>query len=151
MMKLISLRSSMAHLNNNDCSSTAHEPSALKNFSMSFSTVSSTGEQRLSLHSCERDSLYSPGRRIMTRNDSAREASSARIAYEARPWLKHYPSYMQTEITPRFASGLEMFLETVKNTPEQWAIYYFEQSMSYSQLDRASTALAAALKEQGIV
>jgi long-chain acyl-CoA synthetase len=87
----------------------------------------------------------------MTRNDSAPEASSARIAYEARPWLKHYPSYMQTEITPRFASGLEMFLETVKNTPEQWAIYYFEQSMSYSQLDRASTALAAALKEQGIV
>ena len=82
----------------------------------------------------------------MTRDDSAREASSARIAYEARPWLKHYPSYIQPEITPRFASGLEMFLETVKNTPEQRAIYYFEQSMSYSQLDRASTALAACCK-----
>jgi long-chain acyl-CoA synthetase len=85
------------------------------------------------------------------RDDSAIEAMSAREIYEARPWLKHYPSYVQPEISLQFASGLEMFLETVKNTPEQPAIYYFEQPISYSQLDRASTALGAALKEQGII
>jgi len=43
-----------------------------------------------------------------------------------------------------------MFLETAKAMPEQAAIYYFEQSMSYSELDRKSTALAAALKGRGV-
>ena len=85
------------------------------------------------------------------KDDSALEAMSARAAYEVHPWLKHYASYMQPEITPRFASGLEMFLETVQTMPEQTAMYYFDWAMSYRQLDRASTALAAALKEQGIV
>src|SRR6266487_1486510 len=82
--------------------------------------------------------------------DSKPGASSARAAYEAHPWLKHYPSYIQPEITPRFTNGLEPFLETAKNKPEQAAIYYFDQSMSYGELDRKSTALAAALKELGI-
>lgn len=85
------------------------------------------------------------------KDDSAIEAMSARAAYEVRPWLKHYASYMQPEITPRFASGLEMFLEAVQTMPEQAAMYYFDWAMSYRELDRASTALAAALKEQGIV
>ncbi len=82
--------------------------------------------------------------------DTKPGASSARAAYEARPWLKHYPSYIQPEITPRFTNGLEPFLETAKNKPEQPAIYYFDQPMSYGELDRKSTALAAALKDLGV-
>jgi len=77
-------------------------------------------------------------------------AAAARAAYEGRPWLKHYPSYIPPELTPRFASGLGLFLETVKAMPEQAAIYYFDQTMSYAELDRKSTALAAALKERGV-
>ncbi len=85
----------------------------------------------------------------MVIDDAARGASSAREAYDARRWLKHYPSYIQPELIPRFASGLEMFLDTVKAMSEQAAIYYFDQSMSYGTLDRKSTALAAAFKEHG--
>ncbi len=83
-------------------------------------------------------------------DDSALEATGAREAYEARPWLMHYPSFIQPEITPRFASGLEMFLETVQAMPDQAAIYYFDRPMSYGKLDQTSTALAAALKERGV-
>jgi long-chain acyl-CoA synthetase len=83
-------------------------------------------------------------------DDSAREASRAREAYEARPWLKLYPGFIQPEITPRFASGLEMFLETVQTMPEQAALYYFDRAINYSELDRASSALAAALKERDV-
>jgi long-chain acyl-CoA synthetase len=83
-------------------------------------------------------------------DDSALEASRAREAYEARPWLKLYPGFIQPEITPRFASGLEMFLETVQTMPEQAALYYFDRAISYSELDRASSALAAALKERDV-
>lgn len=84
------------------------------------------------------------------RDDSAFKATTPRAAYEARPWLKHYPGYIPPELTPRFASGLAMFLETAQNMPEQAAIYYFDQSMSYGELDRKSTALAAALEERGV-
>ncbi len=84
------------------------------------------------------------------RDDSAFKASNPRAIYEARPWLKHYPNYIPPELTPRFANGLEMFLATAKTMPEQAAIYYFDQSMSYGELDHKSTALAAALKERGV-
>src|SRR6266516_1523055 len=83
-------------------------------------------------------------------DDSALEASGYRAAYEARPWLKHYPSYIQPDITPRFSTGLELFLETAKTKPGLPAIYYFDWPMSYNELDRASTALAAAFKARGV-
>jgi long-chain acyl-CoA synthetase len=83
-------------------------------------------------------------------DESALEASRAREAYEARPWLKRYPDFIQPEITPRFDSGLEMFLETVQTKPEQPALYYFDRVISYGELDRASSALAAAFKEHDI-
>src|SRR5919108_6656495 len=83
-------------------------------------------------------------------DESALRASRARAAYEARPWLKHYRSYIQPDITPRFSSGLEFFLETAKTKPGLPAIYYFDRPMSYSELDRASTALAAALKARDV-
>jgi long-chain acyl-CoA synthetase len=84
------------------------------------------------------------------RDDSVIEATAARKAYEARPWLKHYPSFIQPEITPRFANGLEMLLATVESMPEQVAMYYFDRAISYSELDRTSSALAFALKQRGI-
>lgn len=84
-------------------------------------------------------------------DDLALQASAARAAYEARPWLKHYPAYVPPDLTPQFASGLQMFLETAKTKPEQPAIYYFDQSMSYGELDRKSTALAAALGQRGVL
>src|SRR5437588_1947153 len=83
-------------------------------------------------------------------DDAAFKASTPRATYEARPWLKHYPNYIPAELTPRFANGLEMFLKTAQAMPEQAAIYYFDQSMSYGELDRKSTALAVALQERGV-
>lgn len=83
-------------------------------------------------------------------DESALETSRAREAYEARPWLKHYPGFIQPDITPGFASGLAMFLETVQTMPERTALYYFDRPMSFGDLDRASSALAAALKEHDV-
>src|SRR5436305_1602918 len=94
-------------------------------------------------------SIPDRARRIIMKDESAFKASTPRTAYEGRPWLKHYPSYIPPQLTTRFANGLEMFLETTKTMPEQAAIYYFDQPMSYSELDRKSTALAAALKGRG--
>ena len=82
--------------------------------------------------------------------DSALQSAKARATYESRPWLKHYPGYMPADITPQFASGLDMLRETVKAMPEQPAIYYFDQPINYGALDRQSSAFAAALKDLGV-
>lgn len=83
-------------------------------------------------------------------DDSVGEATAVRKAYEARPWLKHYPSFIQPELTPRFANGLEMLLATVQAMSEQPAMYYFDRAISYGVLDRTSSALAFAFKTRGI-
>src|SRR2546427_10155199 len=83
---------------------------------------------------------------ITMTDESTRGASTTKSPYEARPWLKLYPSYIPSELSPQFASGLDMFLATMKAMPDSPAIYYFDQAMSYGELDRKSTALAAALK-----
>ena len=57
---------------------------------------------------------------------------------------------MQPNITPHFANGLEMLLATVQAMPEQPAMYYFDRTISYRELDRTSSALAFALKTRGI-
>src|SRR5256886_2147673 len=83
-------------------------------------------------------------------DDSAHQAANARAAYMARPWLKHYSSFVPPDLTTNFSNGLEMFLATVKAMPDQAAVYYFDETMTYGELDRKSTALAAALKERGV-
>ena len=83
-------------------------------------------------------------------DDSALQSAKARAAYEARPWLKHYPDYIPADITPQFASGLDMLRATVKAMPEQPAMYYFDQTIPYGELDRQSSAFAAALQELGV-
>ncbi len=82
--------------------------------------------------------------------DVATHAASARSVYEARPWLKHYPSYIPPELTPHYGSALEMFLATVRAMPGQAALYYFDFPMTYGDLDRWSSALAAALQDRGV-
>jgi len=83
-------------------------------------------------------------------DDSALQAANSRAAYEARPWLKHYSSFVPPDVTTGFSNAREMFLATAKAMPGQPAVYYFDETLTYGELDRESTALAAALKERGV-
>ncbi len=83
--------------------------------------------------------------------DDSSALTTDRAIYESRPWLKHYPEYIPPDLTPRFSNGLDMFLTTVREAPEQPAIHYFDSTITYGELNHRSTALAAALKEQGVV
>src|SRR5438876_8539891 len=87
---------------------------------------------------------------VMMIDDSALQAANARAAYMARPWLKHYSSFVPPDLTTNFSNGLEMFLATVKAMADQAATYYFDETITYGELDRKSTALAAALKERSV-
>jgi long-chain acyl-CoA synthetase len=88
---------------------------------------------------------------VIDKNQSAMTAAQARAIYESRPWLKLYPDNVPADILPPYTNALEMLLATVQTSPEQPALLYFDAPMSYRELDRQSTALAAALQRHGIV
>src|SRR5450759_3236896 len=97
-----------------------------------------------------RRALYDAKRRI-TMADELTVNSATSGGAANYPWLKQYASYVPPELPIPAANGLAMFLDTAKNLPNQAAIYYFDQSMNYAELDRKSTAFGAALQEQSVV
>ncbi|WP_157215106.1 class I adenylate-forming enzyme family protein [Flavisphingomonas formosensis] len=67
-----------------------------------------------------------------------------------QPWLELYPSGMPARFVPRHADGLAMFRETAAAVPDAEAIAYFDGSLSYADLDRASDAIALWLIAKGV-
>jgi long-chain acyl-CoA synthetase len=70
-------------------------------------------------------------------------------AYGDRPWLALYSAGRPPDITPEYATMLEMFRASVRRAPDTEAIRYFDGVLTLGDLDRASDALAVALLEHG--
>ncbi|MBN2032513.1 MAG: AMP-binding protein [Deltaproteobacteria bacterium] len=69
--------------------------------------------------------------------------------YEKRPWLKNYPEWVpdDLDITPDTALG--DFVQSARQKPEAPAVFYFDNELSYGELDRYSDSLSAAFKDLG--
>jgi long-chain acyl-CoA synthetase len=70
--------------------------------------------------------------------------------YERRPWLARYPSYVKPELELPAPNALAMFTASARAKPERAAIHYLDNTITYSELDRSSDALAAMLADRGI-
>jgi long-chain acyl-CoA synthetase len=70
--------------------------------------------------------------------------------YDERPWLASYRPGIQTDVTPDFTDALSMFRASVEAAPDAPAIHYFDQTISYGELDRLSDAFGAALAHHGV-
>jgi long-chain acyl-CoA synthetase len=81
--------------------------------------------------------------------EQQREKDMASI-YEQRPWLHLYSDWVKPDLEIPAQSGLEMFKRTATQTPDAPAIHYFENTLTFADVDRASDALAAALAEHGV-
>ncbi|PKN61489.1 MAG: acyl-CoA synthetase [Deltaproteobacteria bacterium HGW-Deltaproteobacteria-15] len=70
--------------------------------------------------------------------------------YEKRPWLRHYPDWVShdLEITPDTA--LTDFINSAARKAGAPAVFYFDHSLSFGEIDRMSSSLAAALRDLGI-
>ena len=76
---------------------------------------------------------------------------------QARPWLGRYTAGMPSDIPVAgiraggagFANALEMFSDAVRDHPDRPLVHYFDRTMTLSEIDRASDALAAALVSHG--
>jgi long-chain acyl-CoA synthetase len=70
--------------------------------------------------------------------------------YEQRPWLHLYPDWVGPDLEMPARSGLEIFKKAAGNKPDAPAMRYFENTLTFSEVDRASDAVAAALAERGV-
>jgi long-chain acyl-CoA synthetase len=69
--------------------------------------------------------------------------------YAGRPWLSLYPAGQPADITADHASALDLFTASVARAPGMPAIRYFDGMLSFAELDRATDALAVALRAHG--
>ncbi|MBO0690991.1 MAG: AMP-binding protein [Candidatus Dormibacteraeota bacterium] len=71
-------------------------------------------------------------------------------AHAERPWLAQYPSHVPADLEPPFTNAAEMFRATARRAPDRAAVHYFERTITFGELDRASDALARALADRGV-
>src|ERR1700748_2846378 len=71
-------------------------------------------------------------------------------AYASKPWLKLYRDGMPASLTLDYPDTLAMFRAAVARAADKPAIYYFDTTLTWADVDRESDALAAALCERGL-
>jgi long-chain acyl-CoA synthetase len=74
-------------------------------------------------------------------------------AYENKPWLDMYADYVPKELPLPEKSMIDFFEESAKRVPDVDAVRYFDETISYSELndlaDRFATLLASRSVEKG--
>ena len=70
--------------------------------------------------------------------------------YEQRPWLTLYPEWVKPNLETPFANGVEMFRASARANPDAPFLHYFEKTLAFAEVDRASDALAAAFVARGL-
>lgn len=69
--------------------------------------------------------------------------------YQSKPWLKLYAPHVGEALTPDYPDALAMFRAAVARAGDKPAIFYFDTTLTYAEVDAQSDALAAALVERG--
>ncbi|GAB6876860.1 long-chain-fatty-acid--CoA ligase [Thermaerobacter litoralis] len=67
-----------------------------------------------------------------------------------RPWLPCYAAGVPADLPLPAASAIDQFRATARRAGDRPAVYYFERVLSFAELDRTSSALAAALRGMGV-
>jgi len=70
--------------------------------------------------------------------------------YEKRPWLSLYPEGIPSDLEVPNITALDIFEDTASRLPQAPAIHYFDETITYGELDSMSEGLAAALSNLGL-
>jgi long-chain acyl-CoA synthetase len=70
--------------------------------------------------------------------------------YDKRPWLKLYPHWLPYELDIPQATALDDFEASVARRGNSPAVCYFDNEISYGELDRISSGLANAFADLGL-
>jgi long-chain acyl-CoA synthetase len=69
--------------------------------------------------------------------------------YDDRPWLARYTEGLPHDIDLEHDSMLAAFTQTVERFPDKPALRYFDQAISFKEMDEITDALAAGLQAEG--
>jgi long-chain acyl-CoA synthetase len=70
--------------------------------------------------------------------------------YENKPWLERYADYVHKELPLPEKSMIDFFEELAKRVPDVDAIRYFDQTISYSELNDLADRFATLLASRGV-
>jgi len=70
--------------------------------------------------------------------------------YDIRPWLKLYPGRVPHNLEIPLNTALDDFRTSAARRPDTPAVYYFDYTISYGEIDRLSDNLAAAFYDLGL-
>ncbi|MDQ4062402.1 MAG: AMP-binding protein, partial [Actinomycetota bacterium] len=70
--------------------------------------------------------------------------------YESKPWLERYADYVPKELPLPERSMVGLFEESVKRVPDRDAVRYFDESISYGELNNLADRFASLLAARGV-
>jgi long-chain acyl-CoA synthetase len=70
--------------------------------------------------------------------------------YESKPWLKRYADYVPKELPLPERSMADIFEESAECAPDHDAVRYFDETVSYGELNDLVDRFATLLSERGI-
>ena len=70
--------------------------------------------------------------------------------YEEKIWIRRYPKNYPLNIEIPSLSALDLFERSVRKNPKNPALHYFDETLSYEDLNDLSEAFAAGLSDLGI-
>ena len=70
--------------------------------------------------------------------------------YEEKIWTRRYPKNYPLNIEIPSLSALDLFERSARKNPENPALHYFDETLSYEGLNDLSDAFAAGLSDLGI-
>jgi long-chain acyl-CoA synthetase len=70
--------------------------------------------------------------------------------YDQKPWLKLYPQWLPHELSIPQGTALDDFEASVARRGDNPAVCYFDNEISYAELDRISSGLANAFADLGL-
>ncbi len=70
--------------------------------------------------------------------------------YESKPWLERYADYVPKELPLPTKSMVDLFEESAERAPDRDAVRYFDESISYGELNGLADSFATLLASQGV-
>jgi len=81
---------------------------------------------------------------------STLELRSIKPGEAPAPWLDHYPDWVDSHLDIPQQPVWWLLEETARNFPDRIACHYYDQTLTYAELLRASRRTAAALRRRGV-
>ncbi len=70
--------------------------------------------------------------------------------YESKPWLDRYADYVPKELPLPTKGMVDLFEESAEHAPDRDAVRYFDESISYGELNDLADSFATLLASRGV-